>query len=128
MGQAVCVGPAPSDASYLNIPAILDAIKTTGAQAVRALGASSPCRVCADGRGGLCGEQVHPGYGFLSENSVFAQQLAANNVEFIGPGEFAITKMGDKIESKIIAQNAGVRRRERSFVPLYPWRDQERRV
>ena len=52
---------------------------------------------------------MHPGYGFLSENSEFAKQLDAAGVAFIGPGEYAITKMGDKIESKIIAQEAGVR-------------------
>nr|XP_002131318.2 propionyl-CoA carboxylase alpha chain, mitochondrial [Ciona intestinalis] len=82
--EAVCVGPAPSAQSYLNMPVILDAIKATGAQA------------------------VHPGYGFLSENKEFAKTLAANNVAFIGPDTFAIDAMGDKIKSKLIAKEAGV--------------------
>ncbi|PVU86471.1 hypothetical protein BB560_006701 [Smittium megazygosporum] len=82
--EAVRVGPPPTSQSYLNVPAILDAIKKTGAQA------------------------VHPGYGFLSENSHFVKQLEDNNVVFIGPGEYAMQAMGDKIQSKIIAKEAGV--------------------
>jgi len=75
--EAVCLGPAASSKSYLSIPAILDAIKKTGAQA------------------------VHPGYGFLSENANFAQTLEDNGIVFIGPGSAAIRAMGDKIESKV---------------------------
>ena len=112
--QAVCVGPAASDASYLNIPAIIDAIKSTGAQAVRC------CRRLADTTTGalpglttmrccLTPPQVHPGYGFLSENAAFAKELDKIGVAFIGPGEYAIDKMGDKIASKLIAMEAGVR-------------------
>ncbi|CAK8688864.1 unnamed protein product [Clavelina lepadiformis] len=82
--EAVCVGPAPSSQSYLNMPVIVEAIKATGAQA------------------------VHPGYGFLSENKEFAKFLAANNTAFIGPGTFAIDAMGDKLKSKQIAMNAKV--------------------
>jgi len=82
--ERVCVGPAASNQSYLNIPAILDAIKSTGAQA------------------------VHPGYGFLSENSVFANALDEIGVKFIGPGTLAIESMGDKIRSKQIATAAKV--------------------
>ncbi|PVU95264.1 hypothetical protein BB561_001925 [Smittium simulii] len=82
--EAVCVGPAPTAQSYLNIPNILNAIKETAAQA------------------------VHPGYGFLSENSEFVKQLEQNNIAFIGPGEYAMKAMGDKIQSKIIAKDAGV--------------------
>nr|CAB3264688.1 propionyl-CoA carboxylase alpha chain, mitochondrial [Phallusia mammillata] len=82
--EAVCVGPAPSAQSYLNIPVILDAIKSTGSQA------------------------VHPGYGFLSENKLFAKALAENDVAFIGPDTFAIDAMGDKIKSKVIAYESGV--------------------
>lgn len=82
--EKVCVGPAASSQSYLNIPAIIDAIKTTGAQA------------------------VHPGYGFLSENKAFAEALDAVGVKFIGPGTFAIDSMGDKIKSKQIASAANV--------------------
>ncbi|CAG8531707.1 6483_t:CDS:2 [Paraglomus brasilianum] len=82
--EAVNVGPAPSAQSYLNVPAILDAIKSSGAQA------------------------VHPGYGFLSENAAFAETLDKAGVVFIGPGQAAMAAMGDKIESKIIAKKAGV--------------------
>ena len=52
--------------------------------------------------------QVHPGYGFLSENKDFAKRLTSEDVVFIGPGTQAIQAMGDKIESKILAKNAGV--------------------
>ncbi|PKC15364.1 hypothetical protein RhiirA5_408287 [Rhizophagus irregularis] len=82
--EAVRVGPPPSDQSYLSIPAILNAIKETGAQA------------------------VHPGYGFLSENSHFVKSLDEAGVVFIGPGEKAMADLGDKIRSKIIAKNSGV--------------------
>ncbi|CAK6978945.1 propionyl-CoA carboxylase alpha chain%2C mitochondrial [Scomber scombrus] len=82
--EAVCVGPAPTSKSYLNMDAIMDAVRTTGAQA------------------------VHPGYGFLSENKEFAKRLAAEDVAFIGPGTGAIQAMGDKIESKLIAKAAKV--------------------
>uniref|UniRef100_A0A8D0A2Y9 propionyl-CoA carboxylase n=1 Tax=Sander lucioperca TaxID=283035 RepID=A0A8D0A2Y9_SANLU len=82
--EAVCVGPAPTSKSYLNMDAIMDAIRATGAQA------------------------VHPGYGFLSENKEFAKRLAAEGVAFIGPDTHAIMAMGDKIESKLIAKAANV--------------------
>uniref|UniRef100_A0A671KZ42 propionyl-CoA carboxylase n=1 Tax=Sinocyclocheilus anshuiensis TaxID=1608454 RepID=A0A671KZ42_9TELE len=82
--EAVCVGPAPTSKSYLNMDAIMNAIKQTGAQA------------------------VHPGYGFLSENKEFAKRLAAEGVTFIGPDTHAIQAMGDKIESKLIAKAAKV--------------------
>ncbi|KAJ8787299.1 hypothetical protein J1605_005885 [Eschrichtius robustus] len=82
--EAVCVGPAPTSKSYLNMDAIMEAIKETGAQA------------------------VHPGYGFLSENKEFAKCLAAEDVIFIGPDTHAIQAMGDKIESKLLAKNAKV--------------------
>uniref|UniRef100_W5M5E6 Propionyl-CoA carboxylase alpha chain, mitochondrial n=3 Tax=Lepisosteus oculatus TaxID=7918 RepID=W5M5E6_LEPOC len=82
--EAVCVGPAPTSKSYLNMDAIMEAIRKTGAQA------------------------VHPGYGFLSENKEFARRLAAEGVTFIGPDTHAIQAMGDKIESKLIAKNAKV--------------------
>ncbi|XP_016059327.1 PREDICTED: propionyl-CoA carboxylase alpha chain, mitochondrial isoform X1 [Miniopterus natalensis] len=82
--EAVCVGPAPTSKSYLNMEAILEAIRKTGAQA------------------------VHPGYGFLSENKEFAKCLAAENVVFIGPDTHAIQAMGDKIESKLLAKKAKV--------------------
>ncbi|XP_041351546.1 propionyl-CoA carboxylase alpha chain, mitochondrial-like [Gigantopelta aegis] len=82
--EAVCVGGAPSNQSYLNMEKILEVIKDTGAQA------------------------VHPGYGFLSENTVFAAKLAEIGVSFIGPNSDSIKAMGDKIESKRIAMKAGV--------------------
>ncbi|XP_059129148.1 propionyl-CoA carboxylase alpha chain, mitochondrial isoform X1 [Peromyscus eremicus] len=82
--EAVCVGPAPTSKSYLNVDAIMEAIKKTRAQA------------------------VHPGYGFLSENKEFARCLAAEDVTFIGPDPHAIQAMGDKIESKLLAKRAKV--------------------
>ena len=88
--EAVYIGPAPSAESYLRIDALIDACKSTGAQA------------------------VHPGYGFLSENAAFAEQLAAADIAFIGPPVGAITAMGDKIASKLLAAQAGV-----STIPGY---------
>jgi len=88
--EAYCVGPAVSAKSYLNIPNIIDVIKRSGAQA------------------------VHPGYGFLSENSHFVAALDAVGISFIGPGVHAMHAMGDKIESKKIAKAAGV-----SIIPGY---------
>ena len=82
--EAVYIGTAPSAESYLVIDRIIEACKQTGAQA------------------------VHPGYGFLSENAAFAEQLAANDIIFIGPPTGAITAMGDKITSKLLAGEAGV--------------------
>ncbi len=88
--EAVHIGPAPANQSYIVIDKVMAAIKETGAEA------------------------VHPGYGFLSENSKFAEALEAAGVAFIGPPVGAIEKMGDKITSKKIAQEAGV-----STVPGY---------
>jgi len=82
--EAVRIGPAPSGQSYLVIEAIVEACRATGAEA------------------------VHPGYGFLSEKTAFAAALAKAGVAFIGPKPHAITTMGDKIESKRLAQKAGV--------------------
>ncbi|KEP70826.1 acetyl-CoA carboxylase [Thioclava dalianensis] len=88
--EAVHIGPSPANQSYIVIDKILEAIRKTGAEA------------------------VHPGYGFLSENRKFAEALEANGVTFIGPPASAIEKMGDKITSKKIAQEANV-----STVPGY---------
>ncbi len=88
--EAVHIGPAPTNQSYLIIDKIIEACKSTGAQA------------------------VHPGYGFLSENQAFAKALDAANIAFIGPPNGAIAAMGDKITSKKIAADAGV-----STVPGY---------
>ena len=88
--EAVHIGAAPSAQSYLLIDRIVDACKKTGAQA------------------------VHPGYGFLSEKRDFQEALAKEGIAFIGPDAHAIQAMGDKIESKKLAKEAGV-----STVPGY---------
>ena len=82
--EAVAIGPPPSAESYLVGDRIVAACKETGADA------------------------VHPGYGFLSENTGFAEALAEAGIAFIGPPPGAIAAMGDKIESKRIAMKAGV--------------------
>ncbi|TDT75022.1 biotin carboxyl carrier protein /biotin carboxylase [Litoreibacter halocynthiae] len=82
--EAVHIGPPPANQSYIVIDKVMAAIRETGAEA------------------------VHPGYGFLSENSKFAEALEAAGVAFIGPPVGAIEKMGDKITSKKIAQEANV--------------------
>ncbi|QKG71373.1 acetyl-CoA carboxylase biotin carboxylase subunit [Erythrobacter mangrovi] len=82
--EAVHIGPAPAAESYLIADKIIAACKQTGAEA------------------------VHPGYGFLSERTSFAEALAKENIAFIGPPVNAIAAMGDKIESKKLAREAGV--------------------
>ena len=82
--EAVHIGPSPAGESYLIADKIIAACKETGAEA------------------------VHPGYGFLSERTSFAQQLDDNDIAFIGPPINAIAAMGDKIESKKLAEKAGV--------------------
>ena len=82
--EAVHIGPPPANQSYIVIDKVMDAIRQTGAEA------------------------VHPGYGFLSENKLFAEALAKEGVAFIGPPAGAIEAMGDKITSKKLAQEAGV--------------------
>ncbi len=82
--EAVHLGPPPASESYLKAELIIDACKATGAEA------------------------VHPGYGFLSERESFAKALAKEKIAFIGPPPKAIAAMGDKIESKKLAQKAGV--------------------
>lgn len=89
--EAVMIGPSPSSESYLVIDNIIDAARRTGADA------------------------IHPGYGFLSENAAFAEALAVAGIVFIGPGADAIKAMGDKIESKKLASEAGV-----SIIPGCP--------
>jgi propionyl-CoA carboxylase alpha chain len=88
--ESVRLGPPPASESYLKAELIIDACKATGAQA------------------------VHPGYGFLSERESFAKALAKAGIVFIGPPPKAIAAMGDKIESKKLAQKAGV-----NIVPGY---------
>ena len=82
--EAVCIGPAPSKESYLVMDKIIAACKQTGAEA------------------------VHPGYGFLSENEEFSRRLEEEGIVFIGPKHYSVGKMGDKIESKKLAMEAGV--------------------
>ncbi|WWC72587.1 acetyl-CoA carboxylase, biotin carboxylase subunit [Kwoniella pini CBS 10737] len=93
--EAFCIGPAPSTESYLNIDKILAVAKATGAQA------------------------IHPGYGFLSESSVFAERIKDSGLIFIGPPTSAIKSMGSKRESKEIMIAAGV-----PCVPGYHGSDQ----
>jgi propionyl-CoA carboxylase alpha chain len=88
--ESVRLGPPPASESYLKAELIIDACKATGAEA------------------------VHPGYGFLSERESFAKALAKAGIAFIGPPPKAIAAMGDKIESKKLAQAAGV-----NIVPGY---------
>ena len=82
--EALHIGPAPANQSYIVIDKVMEAVRASGAQA------------------------VHPGYGFLSENSKFAEALDAAGVAFVGPPVGAIEKMGDKITSKKIAKETGV--------------------
>jgi len=82
--ESVCIGSFQPASSYLNIPAIMSAIELTNADA------------------------VHPGYGFLSENSEFAKILEDNKIKFIGPSSKLIKMMGDKIQAKLIAKKYGL--------------------
>jgi acetyl-CoA carboxylase, biotin carboxylase subunit len=82
--EAVCIGPAPSRESYLNIPAIISAAEVTGADA------------------------IHPGYGFLSENAEFSRICAEYGIKFIGATAEQINKMGDKATAKATMKIAGV--------------------
>jgi acetyl-CoA carboxylase, biotin carboxylase subunit len=82
--QAELIGPAPPAHSYLNVKAVLDAARRTGAQA------------------------IHPGYGFLSENAEFAQAVIDAGLTWIGPPPGAIAKMGDKIAARNLMAAAGV--------------------
>ena len=82
--ESVCIGSFQPASSYLNIPAIMSAIELTNTDA------------------------VHPGYGFLSENSEFAKILEDNKIKFIGPSSKLIKMMGDKIQAKLIAKKYGL--------------------
>lgn len=83
-GQAVCIGKSPPRQSYLNQEAILAAALSTG----------------CDG--------LHPGYGFLAENAVFAQRLIDAGIRFIGPSPRLIASMGDKAEARLLAKKHGL--------------------
>ncbi|MBB2898859.1 acetyl-CoA carboxylase biotin carboxylase subunit [Pseudomonas sp. AS2.8] len=82
--ESVCIGPAPSPLSYLNIPAIISAAEVTGATA------------------------IHPGYGFLAENADFAEQVEQSGFAFVGPTADVIRLMGDKVSAKNAMKQAGV--------------------
>ena len=82
--ESICIGPADSNGSYLNIPAIISAMELSG----------------ADG--------VHPGYGFLAENADFAEQVEKSGFEFIGPSSEIIRTMGNKISAKKLATKIGL--------------------
>jgi acetyl-CoA carboxylase, biotin carboxylase subunit len=82
--ESVCIGPAPSAQSYLNIPAIISAAEVTDAEA------------------------IHPGYGFLSENADFAERVEKSGFSFIGPRPETIRLMGDKVSAKDAMKAAGV--------------------
>jgi len=82
--EAVCIGPGPSSESYLSIPRIISAAEIANVDA------------------------VHPGYGFLSENSHFAEVCRASNIEFIGPTVDAIERVGDKAQAKAAAKACGI--------------------
>src|SRR5712691_9305267 len=82
--ESVCIGPAPSDQSYLNIPAIISAAEVTDAEA------------------------IHPGYGFLAENADFAERVEKSGFVFIGPRPETIRLMGDKVSAKAAMKKAGV--------------------
>ncbi len=82
--ESVCIGPASSSLSYLNVPAIISAAEVTDAEA------------------------IHPGYGFLSENADFAERVERSGFAFIGPRPETIRLMGDKVSAKQTMKEAGV--------------------
>src|SRR5579863_9338508 len=82
--ESVCIGPAPSSESYLNMPAIISAAEVTDSVA------------------------IHPGYGFLSENADFAERVEQSGFVFIGPRSESIRLMGDKVSAKQAMIRAGV--------------------
>ena len=82
--EAICIGPAPSAQSYLNMPAIISAAEVSDAEA------------------------IHPGYGFLSENADFAERVEQSGFRFIGPTAASIRIMGDKVSAKQAMIKAGV--------------------
>ena len=82
--ESVCVGPAPAQLSYLNIPAIITAATMTNVEA------------------------IHPGYGFLSENQRFAEIIEEHGYKFIGPKSKHIEMMGNKIKAKMIMEENNI--------------------
>ncbi|WP_144299428.1 acetyl/propionyl/methylcrotonyl-CoA carboxylase subunit alpha [Elioraea rosea] len=94
--EAIAIGPAPASESYLRVERIIEAAKRTGAEA------------------------IHPGYGFLSENPLFAEACAAAGIAFVGPSASAMRAMGGKAAAKALMAAAGV-----PLVPGYHGEDQE---
>ena len=92
--ESVCIGPAASRDSYLNMPAIIAAAEVTDAEA------------------------IHPGYGFLSENADFADRVEKSGFVFIGPRPESIRLMGDKVSAKQAMIEAGVRPVRYQTTPL----------
>jgi len=82
--EAICIGPAPSPQSYLNIPAIMSAAEITDADA------------------------IHPGFGFLAENADFAEIVIASGITWVGPTPASMRTMGDKVKAKQTMKEAGV--------------------
>src|SRR5829696_7656192 len=82
--EAICIGPAPSAKSYLNIPSIISAAEISNV------------------------DVIHPGYGFLAENAYFAEVCEACNIKFIGPGPESIKLMGDKAQARATMKAVGV--------------------
>ncbi|HEX7022349.1 MAG TPA: acetyl-CoA carboxylase biotin carboxylase subunit [Trueperaceae bacterium] len=82
--ESICIGPAPSPGSYLNVRNLLSAALVAGAEA------------------------IHPGYGFLSENAEFAEKCEEHNITFVGPRPENIRAIGDKASARELAQKAGV--------------------
>ena len=82
--ESVCIGSHQPQNSYLNISSLMSAVDLTGAEA------------------------IHPGYGFLSENSKFAEVVTNHGIKFIGPSSKLISEMGDKIQAKKIAKKYGL--------------------
>lgn len=100
--ESVCIGPASSQESYLNIPQIISAALITGAEA------------------------IHPGYGFLAENAKFAEICESHGINFIGPNSQIINQMGDKIEARRIAKRASVPIIPGSTKPIESLQDTQR--
>src|SRR5699024_11926976 len=100
--EAICIGPAPSTESYLSMDRIISATIISGADA------------------------IHPGFGFLSENSRFAELCEQCNITFIGPGSDVIARLGNKQEARNTMMAAGVPVIPGSKEPVY--RSEERRV
>jgi acetyl-CoA carboxylase biotin carboxylase subunit/3-methylcrotonyl-CoA carboxylase alpha subunit len=94
--QAVRIGPPPVKESYLSIDAIVDAAKSTGAEA------------------------IHPGYGLLSEKAAFAARVAEAGITFIGPPVAALEAFGDKIKARAVARSAGVSPPPGTYGPIDP--------